>query len=67
MLPDEGAAAEGVITIRHPETHVVQEALEEIAQRIRITYSSNAHAAAEWRERLHNLGELNRPAWDQAN
>lgn len=58
---------DGFITIRHPETHVVQEALEEIAQHIRITYSSNAHAAAEWRERLHNLGELNRPAWDQAN
>jgi len=58
---------DGFITIRHPETHVVQQALSSIAERIRITYSSNAHAAAEWRERLHNFGELNRPAWDQAN
>jgi hypothetical protein len=58
---------DGFITIRHPDTHVVQRALESIAERIRITYSSNAHAAADWRERLHNFGELNRPAWDQAN
>lgn len=58
---------DGFITIRHPETHVVQQALASIANHVRITYSSNAHAAAEWRERLHNFGELNRPAWDQAN
>ncbi len=58
---------DGFITIRHPETHVVQHTLASIAKQIRITYSSNAHAAAEWRERLHNCGELNRPAWDQAN
>ncbi len=58
---------DGFITIRHPETHVVQHTLASIAKQIRITYSSNAHAAAEWRERLHNFGELNRPAWDQAN
>ena len=58
---------DGFITIRHPETHVVQHALASIAKQVRITYSSNAHAAAEWRERLQNFGELNRPAWDQAN
>jgi hypothetical protein len=58
---------DGFITIRHPETHVVQQALASIANHVRITYSSNAHAAAEWRERLHNFGELNRPAWDRAN
>jgi biotin carboxylase len=58
---------DGFITIRHPETHVIQHALASIAKQIRITYSSNTQAAAEWRERLHNFGELNRPAWDQAN
>ena len=58
---------DGFVTIRHPETDVVEQALSTISKQIRITYSSNAHAATEWRERLHNFGELNRPAWDQAN
>lgn len=58
---------DGFITIRHPETHVVEQALSKISKQIRITYSSSAHATTEWRERLHNFGELNRPAWDQAN
>ena len=58
---------DGFITIRHPETHVVQHALASIAKQVRTTYSSNAQAAAEWRDRLRNFGELNRPAWDQAN
>ena len=47
--------------------HVVQQALTSIAKQVRINYSSNAHVTAEWRERFHNFGELNRPAWDQAN
>ena len=58
---------DGFITVRHPETHVVQDALASIAKQVRTTYSSNAQAAAEWRDRLRNFGELNRPAWDQAN
>ena len=58
---------DGFITVRHPETHVVQHALASIAKQVRTTYSSNAQAAAEWRDRLRNFGELNRPAWDQAN
>ena len=58
---------DGFITIRHPETDVVHEALATIGELVRITYSSEAFNPANWRERLHNFGELNRPAWDQPN
>lgn len=58
---------DGFITIRHPETSVVNEALTTIGELVRITYSSNSSSAANWRERLHNFAELNRPAWDQPN
>ena len=58
---------DGFVTIRHAETGVVQAALTEIGESVRITYSSDASNIADWRERLHNFGELNRPAWDQAN
>jgi hypothetical protein len=59
---------DGFITLRHPETEVVQQALQRIAQLVKITYSSNSQAATEtWSHRLQNFRELNRPAWDQAN
>ncbi len=58
---------DGFITIRHPETAVVQTALTTIGELVRITYSSDSFTAANWRERLYNFAELNRPAWDQAN
>ena len=55
---------DGFITVRHPETDVVQEALTTIADLVRITYSSSAFNTANWHERLYNFAELNRPAWD---
>jgi hypothetical protein len=56
---------DGFVTIRHPETGVVHEALTTIGELVRVTYSSDAFAAANWRDRLYNFAELNRPAWDQ--
>lgn len=60
---------DGFITLRHPETDVVQAALKQIAQLVKITYSSNSQqpATESWEHRLQNFRELNRPAWDQAN
>ena len=55
---------DGFVTVRHPETSVVHDALTTIGELIRITYSSDAFIAANWRERLYNFAELNRPAWD---
>ena len=56
---------DGFITLRHPETDVVQSALRRIAEVVRITYSSNAAPAGQtWGSRLQNFQELNRPVWD---
>ena len=59
---------DGFVTVRHRQTEVVQDALQGIAELIRITYSSGSQLpAATWEHRLQNFRELNRPAWDQAN
>lgn len=59
---------DGYLTIRHPDTAVVQQALRSIAQLVTITYSSDEPLATEtWGQRLEKFNELNRPAWDQAN
>lgn len=59
---------DGYLTIRHPDTAVVQQALRSIAQLVKITYSSDEPlATGTWGQRLENFNELNRPAWDQAN
>lgn len=55
---------DGFITVRHPETNVVNEALTTIGELVRIKYSSDTFTAADWRDRLYNFAELNRPAWD---
>jgi ATP-grasp domain-containing protein len=56
---------DGFITVRHPETETVEEALRRIGQLIEITYSSNTQPSTEtWGQRLQNFSELNRPAWD---
>ncbi len=55
---------DGFITIRHAETDVVHAALTTIGELVRIKYSSDSLSAANWRERLYNFAELNRPAWD---
>lgn len=72
--PQPGAAksatytGDGFITIRHPDTEVVQQSLRRIAQLVRITYSSHSQPPTNtWGHRLENFKELNRPAWDQAN
>jgi hypothetical protein len=76
-LPQVGASAsatytgDGYITIRHPETRVVEDALQLMAQTVRITYSqpeaasSNEALAEQWSQRLGYFDkQLNRPAWD---
>ena len=56
---------DGYLTIRHPETAVVQQALRSIAQLVKLTYSSDEPLASEtWGQRLEKFNELNRPAWD---
>lgn len=55
---------DGFVTIRHPETSVVQNALDFIDRTIKITYSSSANLETLWTDRLQNFKELNRPAWD---
>jgi hypothetical protein len=63
---------DGYITIRHPETHVVEDAIQLIAQGIRITYSEpelpgytldSIREQEVQRIRYFNQ-ELNKPAWD---
>lgn len=59
---------DGYLTVRHPETAVVQNVLQHIAQSVKITYSSDEPLTREtWGHRLKNFNELNRPVWDQAN
>ncbi|HKV36043.1 MAG TPA: ATP-grasp domain-containing protein [Pyrinomonadaceae bacterium] len=59
---------DGYLTIRHPDTAVVQQALRAIAQLVKLTYSSDEPLATKtWGQRLEKFSELNRPAWDQAN
>ncbi|HEY2964058.1 MAG TPA: hypothetical protein VGJ37_16680 [Pyrinomonadaceae bacterium] len=59
---------DGFITVRHQNTDLVQDALYRIARLLKVTYSSERQPTTEtWEQRLENFGELNRPAWDQAN
>lgn len=55
---------DGFVTIRHQNTDTVQHALREIAQLVRITYTSEPETQM-WNDRLQNFNELNRPAWDE--
>lgn len=55
---------DGFITVRHPQTSVVQEALDFIEQTVRIAYSSPQPVETAWSERVDNFRELNKPAWD---
>jgi len=59
---------DGFVTVRHQHTETVQDALRQIAELIKITYSSDSQLpSTTWEHRLQNFHELNRPAWDQAN
>lgn len=55
---------DGFVTVRHPETSVVQNALDFIDRTLKITYSSPVNLETRWTDRLQNFKELNRPAWD---
>jgi hypothetical protein len=74
-LPQNGApksvtyTGDGYLTVRHPETRVVQDALNFISETVKITYSGpepDTPAVKErWRERMKQFGNrMYRPAWD---
>ncbi|HKU75053.1 MAG TPA: ATP-grasp domain-containing protein [Pyrinomonadaceae bacterium] len=71
-LPRAGAVkastytGDGYITVRHPETAVVEEALDFIAQTVDINYSSSESSATlrdEWNKRLQ-YNRLYKPVWE---
>jgi ATP-grasp domain len=71
-LPRAGATkastytGDGYVTVRHPETIAVEEALDFIAQAIRIKYSNSESLATlrdEWSKRLQ-YNRLYKPAWE---
>lgn len=77
-LPRVGASksvtytGDGYITIRHPETQVVEEALDLIARTVRIEYTASESpipadgaASERWKERLQYFDkQLYKPAWE---
>ena len=57
---------DGYITVRHPETAVVEEALDFIAQTVHINYSNSESSATlrdEWSMRLQ-YDRIYKPAWE---
>ena len=54
---------DGYITLRHPDTTNVKNALEFIRNTIKLSYS-DPEASLEWKDRFQNYDELNRPAWE---
>jgi hypothetical protein len=71
-LPQAGATkastytGDGYITVRHPETIVVEEALDFVAQTISISYSNSESSATlrdEWSKRLQ-YHRLYKPVWE---
>jgi hypothetical protein len=71
-LPRVGAnkaatyTGDGYITIRHPETAAVEEALDFISQTVRISYDTSESSATlrdEWSKRLQ-YNQLYKPAWE---
>jgi hypothetical protein len=77
-LPQVGATksvtytGDGYITVRHPQTAVVEDALDFIARTVRITYShpesmmaAGATIREQWGQRLQYFDkQLNKPAWE---
>ncbi|HET7112788.1 MAG TPA: hypothetical protein VFI57_04055, partial [Pyrinomonadaceae bacterium] len=55
---------DGFITVRHPDTSVVQNALDFIDRTVRITYTNSESMEPNLSDRIHNFRELNKPAWD---
>jgi len=54
---------DGYITVRHPDTNKVKDALELIRNTITITYSE-PETNLQWKDRFQNYQQLNRPAWE---
>ncbi len=54
---------DGYITLCHPDTSKVKDALESIRDTVKITYS-NPEISLEWKDRFQNYQQLNRPAWE---
>jgi len=54
---------DGYITLRHPDTSKVRDALESIRNTIAITYSK-PETSLQWKDRFQNYQQLNRPAWE---
>lgn len=57
---------DGYVTVRHPETTVVEEALDFIAQTIRINYSNSETSVTlrdEWTRRLQ-YDRIYKPVWE---
>jgi hypothetical protein len=54
---------DGYITLRHPDTGQVRDALESIRNTIKITYSES-ETNLQWKDRFQNYQQLNRPAWE---
>jgi len=67
--PEAGArksdtyTGDGYITLRHPNTSNVKDALETIRNTIEITYSE-PETNLQWKDRFQNYQQLNRPAWE---
>jgi len=67
--PEAGArksdtyTGDGYITLRHPNTSNVKDALETIRNTITITYSE-PETNLQWKDRFQNYQQLNRPAWE---
>jgi hypothetical protein len=62
---------DGYITVRHPETEVVRDYLELIANTVRITYTSDDETPVDgdglpwrWSQRTQGDREHCRPVWD---
>ena len=66
-LKSDTYTGDGYVTIRHPETQAVDDALDFIAQTVRITYSnletSSGALRDEWNKRLQ-YNQLYKPAWE---
>jgi hypothetical protein len=63
---------DGYITVRHPETEAVEDALDLITETVKISYTHSGSRmpagvpkTEDWRERLqYRDRQLNRPAWE---
>ncbi|HWN98190.1 MAG TPA: hypothetical protein VNS63_02865 [Blastocatellia bacterium] len=77
-LPRVGAAksvtytGDGYLSVRHPETRVVEDSLDFIARTVRIEYTisespmpADGAASEQWKERLQHFDkQLYKPAWE---